>query len=303
MNEPGDQPSKPKRKSWLFRLIRVGVIAYLALCVLAFLGQNWLLFPAHKSQGTVRAQFKAEPGTRKLSLKTRDGTPIAALFGPAVLADGKLDPHPELRPTILYFYGNGGAVAWSWNELWTFRQLDANVLIPDFAGYGESGGSPSESSLYATADAAYDYLISRKDIDHSKIITFGWSLGGAVAIDLASRRPVAGLATFNAFTTLREMGHRLLPFLPTRWLMRYTFDNETKVRSIHCPMLICNGAIDTTIPPSMSDRLAAAAGGPVTRVVLPLADHNTIFTANHAILEPALENFVRDVAEGPATRP
>ena len=296
-NDP--QPARAKtRRTSLYRLIRIGVVAYLALCLSAYLAQNWLLFPAHAAQGTSEAACKATPGSSKLSLKTSDGTQIVALFGPALLADGYVDPHPERRPTILYFYGNGGAIAWSWNEFDLFRRLDANVLIPDYAGYGESGGKPSEVSLYATADAAYDYLQARPDIDHTKIIAFGWSLGGAVAVDLASRRPVAGLATFNAFANLREMAHHLLPWLPTRLFLLYTFDNLTKITHVKCPVLVCNGAADTRIPPSMSDRLAAAAGGPVTRLVLPLADHNTVFTSDRALLRPALQAWVDSIAAG-----
>ena len=71
-----------------------------------------------------------------------------------------------------------------------FRRLGANVMIPDYVGYGLSGGSPSEAGCYATADTAYEHLKGRKDVDPGKIVAAGWSMGGGVAVDLAARRPV-----------------------------------------------------------------------------------------------------------------
>ena len=56
-----------------------------------------------------------------------------------------------------------------------FRKRGFNMIVPDFIGYGMSGGNPSEQGVYATADAAFDYLVDRDDIDKQKIIPFGWS--------------------------------------------------------------------------------------------------------------------------------
>jgi uncharacterized protein len=218
-----------------------------------------------------------------LHLTTTTGIPIAAVFGSA------REPN---RPTILFFYGNAGSVAWSEGEFDHFRKLDCNVLIPDLSGFGASGGKPSESNFYATADAAWDYLQSRPEIDKNKIIVVGWSLGGGIAIDLASRKTVAGLATFNAFTTLPAMARKVLPYIPTGLFLKYKFDNLSKIPQIHCPMFICNGKMDTLVPPEMSDQLAAAAGGPVTRLVIPTADHNTIFTAEPAVLWDAMGKWI-----------
>ena len=80
-----------------------------------------------------------------------------------------------------------------------------------------------------------------------------------MAIDLADRRPVAGLAVFNAFTTLREMAHKVMPYVDTNQILKYRFDNLQKIPSIHCPTFICNGTRDDLVPPEMSDRLARAA--------------------------------------------
>ena len=117
-------------------------------------------------------------------------------------------------------------------------------------------------------------------------------MGAGIAVDLASRKSVIGLAAFNAFTSLTAMARRLMPYMPTTLLLRYHFNNQMKIAWIHCPMLICNGKLDQLVPPEMSDDLAKSAGGPVTRVVIPEADHNTIFTANPEMVWEAMGKLV-----------
>src|SRR5947207_11496100 len=138
-----------------------------------------------------------------------------------------------------------------------------NVLIPEYPGYGLSDGQASEKGCYAAAVAAYEYLVGRPDVDPSQIFVAGHSLGGAVAIDLASRRKVAGLITLSAFTTTRDMGAKVSPWL-LRWavpsvLSRCKFDNLEKMRSVSCPILLIHGTADTLVPFEMAERLAAAA--------------------------------------------
>ena len=109
------------------------------------------------------------------------------------------------------------------------------MLIPEFVGYGMSGGSPSERGCQDTADAAYEYLVETRGIEPERIVVGGWSLGGAVAVDLASRTPVAGLIMFSSFTSGVDMAHRIVPFLPVSLLLRHRFDNIGKIRQRHLP--------------------------------------------------------------------
>jgi len=261
--------------------------------MLVYFGQDWLLFPGASNQGSRETLVRqVDAGSELVHLAGPNNTHITALFGQAELADGRVDPDAAGRATILYFYGNGSCVAWSSWEMDHFRRLGVNVLCPDYLGYGMSDGKPSEANLYATADAAYDYLVHRPAAEAGKIIAVGWSLGGAVAIDLASRRPVAGLVVFNAFTSLGDMAHKTFPWLPTRLLVKYRLDNLAKIARITCPTFICNGVLDTLVPPAMSDRLAAAAGGTVTRLKIAEADHNSIFTASPKELLAAMRGFL-----------
>jgi pimeloyl-ACP methyl ester carboxylesterase len=274
------------------RLIRVAIITYLIICGIVYFEQDWLAFPGMTAQGKSETQIRYGGATQTLHFTTATGIPIAAVYSPADNPDG---------PTVLYFYGNAGSIASSQGEFDQFRKLGCNVLIPDLAGYGASGGKPSEKNFYATADAAWNYLQSLPEIDKNKIIVVGWSMGAGVAVDLAARKPIAGLATFNAFTNLPAMARKVMPLMPTGILLKYKFDNKSKMPVIRCPVFVCNGQLDALVPPNMSDQLAAFAGGPVTRLVVPTADHNSIFTAEPDTVWPALGQWIDKITSEKAS--
>jgi chorismate mutase / prephenate dehydratase len=275
----------------LFKLLRGAIIVYISVVLILYFMQDWLLFPGAAYQGKPATVVTAPPGCELIQLSAGGGQ-ITAMFGNALTPDNKLDPEAAQRPTLLYFYGNGAAMAWSLFEFNQFRRLGVNVLMTDYLGYGMSTGKPSEKNLYATADAAYDYLTHQRGIAAGRIVAAGRSLGGAVAIDLASRRPMAALAVFSAFTSLGDMAKQVVRWVPVRWMLKYRFDNLHKIAGIECPIFICNGLKDEIVPPVMSDRLAAAARGPVTRLKIPAADHNGIFSTDPQTLFPALGEFL-----------
>jgi pimeloyl-ACP methyl ester carboxylesterase len=241
--------------------------------------QTALIFPGRESQGQSWAVVTTPPGIELVPLRTADGERVVALFGGALTADGRPRDDAATRPTILFFYGNGDCLRGASGTLFDgLRRAGANVCIPEYVGYGMSSGSPSERDCYATADAAYDYLLTREDVNPASILVAGWSLGAAVAGDLAARRPATGLAMFSSFTSMGDMAREVYPFIPgARLLLSHRFENEEKIARISCPILLGHGTADTIIPYAMSERLAAAAGGPVTLVAVEGAGHNDFF--------------------------
>lgn len=108
-------------------------------------------------------------------IKTRDKVTLHAYF----------IRHPDQKgnavPTLVYFHGNAGNIGGRLqNCSGIYNQLQCNILIVEYRGYGLSNGSPSEKGLYIDARAAVDYLYTRHDLDHSQIVLFGRSLGGGV---------------------------------------------------------------------------------------------------------------------------
>jgi uncharacterized protein len=247
-----------------------------------------LVFPGSATQGLAAALLPPNADYELIPLQTPDGTRIVAEFGGALRRDGKPAADPARAPTVIFFYGNGTCAAYMAVEFWRFRQMGANIIMPDFPGYGMSGGKPSEKGFYAAADAVYDYLTRRPGIDRDRIVAVGWSMGGAVAIDLASRRRVAALETISTFTSVPAVAHRWLPWLPVTWILRSRFDSLAKISSVTCPIFIAHGTLDGIVPPAMAGQLAAATQGKVGPFMVEGAGHNDVFDTGGEALWAAM---------------
>lgn len=301
MPPPDPQPDQsPGRhiRSLLASFRRIGLlflIVYGVLVAVLFFVQAQLIFVGRLGQGRAGSKMELDPGAEIVRLATPAGEQVVAVFGPALTEVGKPLPDGAQRPTLLLFYGNGSQLREMTETFQELRRLGFNVLIPDYVGYGMSSGRASEAGCYATADAAYGHLVARKDVDPAKIVALGYSLGGGVAIDLAARRPVAGLAVFNTFTSLTAMAGRQFPYIPVPLLLRHRFESDRKIARVRCPILIASGTADTLVPPAMSDRLAVLAQTPVTRLQVEGAEHNELFWTRAGEVFPALRRFVEQL--------
>lgn len=296
MSSPVEPPSSRRRWWRVLRSIgRFLIGVYALLLVLLYFAQDALIFPGRAFQGRPLVYFRPVPGSEIVELKTSGGEKAVALFGPALSPTGSALPDAKSRPTLLYFYGNAQYLGGTLDEFAKMRRMGLNILMPDFLGYGLSGGRASEAGCYATADAAYEHLRSRPDIDPDKIVIGGFSLGGAVAIDLAARRPAAGLIVSCTFTSMADMTRGRYPFVPASLLLRHRFSSREKIATIRCPILIAAGRLDKIIPPNMADALASAAGGPVTRIVLDDAGHDDLFRVAEGRAAEVLQGFLNQL--------
>ena len=277
------------------------VVGYLAVCMILLLMQRVLLFPGAYVHSRQSSQVHAAPGRELLTLHA-EGHRITSVFGAALTPEGRPRADAAHRPTLIYFYGNGDCLHTSMDQFEDFRRLGANVLIPEYVGYPLSGGKPSESGMYATADAAYEYLLSRPDVDKSQIIAVGRSIGSGPAIHIASRKSLAGLATFSAFTSMDEMARKVLPVFPTGLFLKHHFRNEQKMPRVHCPIFLAHGTKDSLVPFSMMARLKNKAAGPVTHYEIVGADHNDIYLVGGDTLLEKFGHFVEQVHQGVAAR-
>ena len=275
------------------------LVAYLALLALLYFLQDALIFPGRASQGRPEARIPPRSDREILRLRTRSGEEVAAVFGAALTPSGHPLADPRSRPSVVYFYGNGQFLAGEMDHLATIRRLGVNVIMADYLGYGMSGGRASEAGCYATADSAYDYLLSRPDVDPRKIVAGGFSLGGAVAIDLASRRPVAGVIVSGTFADLVQSAQARYRIVPVSLLLRHRFASLEKIRSIRAPMLIAHGTLDPIVPIAASDLLVSAALGPVTRIVRPDLGHADVIRFADAATLETVGRFLDAIAATP----
>jgi pimeloyl-ACP methyl ester carboxylesterase len=248
-------------------------------------------------QGQPQAVLPPDPSYEVVSLRTKDGTKIFAQFGRAEFPSQASNRDPAHAPTVIFFYGAKQNLTAPHNQI-VFRGLRAmgvNVFIPEYPGNGMSAGSPSEAGCYAAADAALDYLLSREDIDHARIIAAGQSLGSAPAVDLASRRPLAGLITVSGFTNAPDVVMSVAEWMP-RWVVRsltaeIRFDNLSKIKTVTCPILLVYGTEDTVVPRWMTERLATAATAPVTKLPVP-GGHNGLWKSAYFGLNAAVRDWM-----------
>jgi len=266
--------------------------------------QTSMIFPGAATQGQLLSIVRPDPSRELLELKTPDGERVAAVFGRALTLDGTPQADANTRPTILFFYGNGMCMADALGEFNKLRRLGNNVMLCDYLGYGMSSGKPSEAGCYAAAEAVWEHVTARPDVDKTKIIPFGWSLGSSVAFELASTKPVAGLITCSAFTSMADMARAVLPLFPTSLLLRHRFENERKLADVKVPMLIMHGTHDSIIPFAMSKRLAQLAGNRATFVPIDRGDHNDVFDVGGEAMFKQIAQFIeRATATASPTAP
>jgi abhydrolase domain-containing protein 13 len=207
-----------------------------------------------------------------VSVDTDDGCTLHGwLFSPLV-SNKETFANSDRATTLLFWHGNAGSVS---HRLWLVDRLyrdglQLNFLMVDYRGYGLSTGSPSERGLTVDAVSVLDAL--RRDaqfadiVDPERVVLFGRSLGGGVALKLAALRAnrVRGVIVENTFTSLDDMVGDVAPlFAPVRFLLRNHFDNLAHVDALgdEMPLLVVSGRHDRIIAPAHSDALFARAVG------------------------------------------
>lgn len=163
---------------------------------------------------------------------------------------------------VLLCHGNGGNIADRLPTAETFAAMGYAVLLFDYRGYGGSSGRTDEEGTYVDAVAAYDRLAGDAGIAPDRIVAYGESLGGAVAIELSRRRPLAAVVVESTFTSMPDIGASVYPWIPVRLLARARYDSLAKVASLGVPLLVIHSPQDDLIPFQHGRRLFEAAREP-----------------------------------------
>lgn len=185
-------------------------------------------------------------------------------------------PHRRPRATVLYCHGNTGSIASRIGLFKYLRSLRVNLLAFDYRGYGRSQGVASEKGLYLDVRAAFDLLVDELEQSPADILVFGHSLGGAVAIDCALDRPMAGLVVQSSFTHIRDAAKSMFPTLPIHLAATRQFRSIDKVGQITAPKLFIHGEADETVPFMLGQQLFEAASEPKELFSVPGAGHTDI---------------------------
>jgi hypothetical protein len=206
-------------------------------------------------------------------------------------------PNRTSEKVLLWFHGNAENVGYGLERLIFYSRLEINVLAVDYRGYGKSQGSPDEAGIYLDANAAYDYLIQERYIQPKNIVVFGHSLGGAVAIDLASRRECGGLIVQSSFTSAKDMARRIFRIPLLEYIPKSQFNSLAKIRRVRAPIFIVHGTWDEVVPFSMGQQLFKAAPEPKFFFPVEEAGHNDVVEVGGDGLLGRLKSFLEQYHE------
>jgi uncharacterized protein len=223
-----------------------------------------------------------------LRLQTADAVSLGAWWVPA----------GEPRGAVILAHGNAGNISHRLDKVELFHALGLSVLCFDYRGYGESQGLPSEEGTYRDMDAAVAFATERLGISLARTVYFGESLGGAVAVEAASRRQPGALVCESTFTSLPAMARRHYPWLPARLLLRLRYDSLSRIPSVRCPVLILHGPEDDIVPFDMAVSLLGAAREPKSFAKLEGGHNDGGITASPAA--QAALRLLMDQVLGPA---
>jgi fermentation-respiration switch protein FrsA (DUF1100 family) len=243
-------------------------------------------FPSRALDGGTPAAYGL--AYENVALTAADGVALHAWWVPA----------PAAHRSVLFLHGNAGNISHRLDKLAVLAGLDTSVLLLDYRGYGRSQGTPDEAGTYRDADAAYTWLRGR-GIAPATIVAYGESLGGPIAIDLASRQPLGGLVLESAPTSIVAVAQYHYPLLPVSWFLSVRYDALARLPSVRAPVLILHSPRDEIVPFAMAEELFAAAPG-CKRLVRLDGGHNDCFIVAADVYEAALRDFLLGLGRRPA---
>ena len=284
-----EAPAKKASSPWwrlAMSVVKILVVVYVALAVLLFFFQSYLVYrPSRRIEAT---PSDVELGFEDVSMTAEDGTKLHAWYV----------PRRNANYTLLFCHGNGGNISHRLDSIRMFHRMGLNVLIFDYRGYGRSEGRPTEAGTYQDAAAAWDYLVEKCGIPAERVIIFGRSLGGAVAAHLAHEHTPGALIVESTFTSAPDLGARLYPFLPVRWLCRFSYDTRSIIGEISCPILVVHSRDDETVPFEFGQALFDAAGADKHFLEIS-GSHNTVMDTSGSTYTDGLKAFLDTMGPDP----
>ncbi len=274
----------------ILRWVLVAAATYVAVCLLMLAARRRLIFPGGGDATGEPARFGLADG-RRVEVPTADGERLAGWYLPPRDSSGR-------SGAVLWLHGNAETVEALAPVLREFRPSRAALLALEYRGYGGSTGRATPEGVARDAEAGFDWLAARAEVDPARIVVYGRSVGSGPAVHVAAARPVAGLILESAFTSLRAMARRHFPFVPPV-LAGGAFDNLALVSSVRSPILFIHGEADDLVPPAMGRALADRAGAKAEWWGIPGAGHNETYDVGDDAYARRFRDFVARWAETP----
>ncbi|MGH7150728.1 MAG: alpha/beta hydrolase, partial [Planctomycetota bacterium] len=196
------------------------------------------------------------------------------------------------RASVLFFHGNAGNLTHRLDVLETLAGLGLDAFVLGYRGYGRSTGKASEAGLYLDAEAAYAHVTGSAGVAPDRLLLLGESLGCAVAVDLAAKRPCAGIVLQSPFLSIAEMATQVIPLPPLKWIVPRKFDNLGRIPKVAAPKLFLAARRDEVVPFGQTRRLFEAAPGEKEWAQFEDCGHNDLFLLHRREWTDAVARFV-----------
>ena len=268
----------------LLWLAGAAALGWLALVALLVLQERRLIFFPARALAAAPADFGL--AAEELAIRTPDGV---TLHGWWIEGPGER--------VLIWYHGNAGNIGHRLhNARWFVDRLGVSVVLVDYRGYGRSGGTPDEAGVYADGLAVYDAVAARA-VRPERIVLFGRSLGGAVALEVALHRPAGAVVLESVFRSMRALAREHYRFVPGS-LVRTRMDNVSKIGRVEAPVLVLHGDRDSVVPLAHGRELFARAGGRARLHVIAGAGHNDTYLVGGEAYAGAWRAFLRDTRAG-----
>ncbi len=264
-------------------LVAVAAGILIVVVTVRVIENQLIYFPPRYPDGFPSPQT-VEREVEDVWLLTADGVRINAFYY----------PDPTSKQVLLWFHGNAENIGYGLEHLRMLAKIGVNILAVDYRGYGKSEGKPDEAGVCQDADAAYDYLIKQSHFRAQDIIIYGHSLGGAVAVNLASRRACGGLIVQSSFSSARAMARRMFVIPLVEYVVKSRFDSLQSIRQVRAPILIVHGTRDEVVPFAMGQQLFGAGPEPKRFYPIDGAGHNNLMEVGGESYLACLKSFVEN---------
>lgn len=267
-------------KMTVLSLLSVLLGSYALWLLCACFIQRKVLFPIH-AIASPAPEGELLPGLERHWLETAAG-PVEWWFLPAVDASAGTP-----APLVVHAHGNGELIDFQLETAEYYRELGFHVLLCEYRGYGRSAGAPSQAGIVEDHRKVLERVLEREDLDGSRVLYHGRSLGTGVVCALALQRAPRAMVLTSPFVSVANLMQGYLIPAPLVW---DPFDNIGALEQLDLPVLVMHGDLDRVIPISHSRRLAAADAS-VELVELKGVGHNDIPTNTELVREP-LRRFI-----------
>ena len=195
------------------------------------------------------------------------------------------------KKTILFLHGNAGNLDNRIDKLNFLGNMDINFLIISWRGYSGNPGNPSETGLYKDALGGIEWL-NKKGISNDRIILYGEALGTAITTEVAQNENFAGIILEAPFTSMVDMGQKIYPIFPVKFLLKDKYESKNKIKNIKSPILVLHGRKDKIVPFYMGEKIFEMANSPKFKYFTDLDDHMMNFDEK---LVNEIDLFIRNL--------